>query len=467
MTRYTSINAPGASGRHPVTVAVSAAALWIILSIAFLMISSAVLAAGGSDEQKELAAGIGKEFAREPVLGSDPTLEDYLAYAAQKNPGLRAAYHGWTSRLERVPSVSSLPEPVFSYMYYVESVETRVGPQRQKFSLRQSFPWFGTLGARESVAEQEAWAAYRRFQAEKLKLAYQVRKAYSEYYLLGRRIEVARSTLELLSGWESISRTRFETGQSGRSDLVRIEIEIARLSDALRALEDSKASVTEDMINALGAPEGIEIPFPGAMPEPAVIEPDTVMTAVLSNNPSILAIDHMIMREENALRLAGKSSWPDFALGLDYIDTGPALDPDMPDSGKDPWMVSLSVKLPIWFGRNSALKEEARARIEMNRYDRKDTVDDLRARAERLLFEYRDAASKTELFAGTLIPKAEESLAVTLIEYEGGDADFLHVLDAQRLLLDLRLEMEEALVKREIRAAELEMLAGRAFRQVN
>jgi outer membrane protein TolC len=175
----------------------------------------------------------------------------------------------------------------------------------------------------------------------------------------------------------------------------------------------------------------------------------------------------MIMREENALKLAGKSSWPDFSLGLDYIDTGPALYPNMPDSGKDPWMVSLSVKLPIWFGKNSAMKDEARAKIEMNRYEKKDAEGDLRARVEKVLLEYRDASSKTELFAGTLIPKAEESFAVTLTEYEGGDADFLHVLDAQRLLLDLRLEMEEALVKREIRAAELEMLAGKTFRSVN
>lgn len=457
MIGITRINAPGAMWRF----------LVIILSIAFLLPYSAAFAADGTDEQKELAENAGQYFTGETVLGSDPTLEDYLAYASQKNPSLRAAYHSWTSRLEHVPSVSSLPEPVFSYMYYVESVETRVGPQRQKFSLRQAFPWFGTLGARESVAEQEAWAAYRLFQEEKLRLAYRVRKAYSEYYLLGRRIQIARSTLELLRGWESISRTRFETGQSGRSDVVRIEIEIARLTDALRTLEDSKSSAAEDMRNALGAPDGTEIDFPGDMPESAVIEPDTVMAAVLNGNPSILAIDHMIMREENALRLAGKSSWPDFSLGLDYIDTGPALDPEMPDSGKDPWMVSLSVKLPIWFGKNSALKGEARARIEMNRYEKKDTEGELRARVEKVLVDYRDATSKTELFAGSLIPKAEESLAITLTEYEGGDADFLHVLDAQRLLLDLRLEMEEALVKQEIRAAELEMLAGRAFRPVN
>jgi outer membrane protein TolC len=438
-----------------------------VVSICVLLsvnLATAAGAAAGSDEQKRLADGIEEEFSRESELGSEPRLDEYLAYAARNNPGLRAAFHDWTASLERVPSVSSLPDPVFSYMYYVESVETRVGPQRQKFSLRQALPWFGTLGARESVAEQEAWAAYRRFQGEKLRLAYAVRKSYSEYYLLGRRIEIARSTLELLRGWESISTVRFETGQSGRSDLVRIEIEIERVADALRTLEDSRSSAEEGMRSALGAPAGLVIPFPAEMPERAVIEPDTVMAAVMENNPTILAIDHMIMREENALRLAGKASWPDFSLGIDYIDTGPSIDPGMPESGKDPWMVSLSLKLPVWFGRNNALKDEARSRIEMKRYERKDRTAELRTRTEKLLSEYRSASSKTELFAGKLLPKAEESLNVTLIEYEGGEADFLHVLDAQRLLLDLRLEMEEALVMQEIRAAELEMLAGRSFR---
>jgi cobalt-zinc-cadmium efflux system outer membrane protein len=462
VVRRSGIRSRGGAGR--VRAAAAAVAAWTVIALAPVLILSQAAYAGGDDEQKRLAEDAGAGFSGEAALGGGPSLEDYLAYAAHSSPRLRAAYYDWTSRLERVPVVSSLPEPVFSYMYFVESVETRVGPQRQKFSLSQAFPWFGTLGARESVAEQEAWAAYRRFQAEKLRLAYRVRKAYSEYYLIGRRIAIERSTLELLISWESISRVRFETGQTGRSDLVRIEIEMARVADALRALEDSKSSAAEEMRNVLGAPEDTEVPFPDAMPRPAVIEPDTVMSAVLSGNPSILAIDHMILRDENALRLAGKSSYPDFALGLEYIDTGPALDPAMPESGKDPWMVSLSLKLPVWFGRNSALKDEAMARLEMNRYERIDTESDLRARMANLLVEYRDASAKTELYAGQLIPKAEESLAVTLTEYEGGEADFLHVLDAQRLLLDLRLEMEEAQVKREISAAELEMLAGRSFR---
>jgi outer membrane protein TolC len=100
----------------------------------------------------------------------------------------------------------------------------------------------------------------------------------------------------------------------------------------------------------------------------------------------------------------------------------------------------------------------------MSRYAKRAAEDELKARTERVLYELRDARSKVALYADTLIPRAEESLAVTLRDYEGAVADFLDVLEAQRLLLDLRLELEETLVRREIASAELEMLAGREYR---
>ena len=42
-------------------------------------------------------------------------------------------------------------------------VETRVGPQQRVFSLSQSFPWFGTLGLKESAAAARAEAAAQEY----------------------------------------------------------------------------------------------------------------------------------------------------------------------------------------------------------------------------------------------------------------------------------------------------------------
>merc|ERR1711974_383443 len=47
--------------------------------------------------------------------------------------------------MQKVAQVNNLPDPTFSFGYFISPVETRVGPQRAKVGLTQMFPWFGTL----------------------------------------------------------------------------------------------------------------------------------------------------------------------------------------------------------------------------------------------------------------------------------------------------------------------------------
>ena len=62
----------------------------------------------------------------------------------------------WKSDLEKTGYAGSLPDPIVVYGYLIEQVETRVGPQNQRVSLRQSFPWFGTLGDKKDIAFEMA-----------------------------------------------------------------------------------------------------------------------------------------------------------------------------------------------------------------------------------------------------------------------------------------------------------------------
>ncbi|HUU58589.1 MAG TPA: hypothetical protein VMZ50_03520, partial [Phycisphaerae bacterium] len=80
-----------------------------------------------------------------PELTEESTLSDYLAYAALTNPALEPAFNRWKAALERVPQVRALPDPRFTYRYYIREVETRVGAQRQSFGIAQTLPWLGKL----------------------------------------------------------------------------------------------------------------------------------------------------------------------------------------------------------------------------------------------------------------------------------------------------------------------------------
>ena len=107
-------------------------------------------------------------------------LADYLRYAAFNNAGLKAAFEQWKAAIEEVPQARSLPDPRFTYGHFIEEVETRAGPQRNKFGISQRFPWFGKIEARTRAAGASAEAARRRYEATKLKLFFEVKDAFHE-----------------------------------------------------------------------------------------------------------------------------------------------------------------------------------------------------------------------------------------------------------------------------------------------
>ena len=80
-----------------------------------------------------------------PGLNEASGLNDYLAYAALNNPQLESAFNRWKAALEMVTPARTLPDPRFSYGYYIQEVETRVGPQEDSLGISQTFPWFGKL----------------------------------------------------------------------------------------------------------------------------------------------------------------------------------------------------------------------------------------------------------------------------------------------------------------------------------
>jgi outer membrane protein TolC len=180
----------------------------------------------------------------------------------------------------------------------------------------------------------------------------------------------------------------------------------------------------------------------------------------LANNPDLKSLLHVVEKGRAAKRLAGKESYPDFVVGVGYINIGEALDPNMPDSGKDAWTATVGITLPIWFGAKKSRRQEAEAQYRQAQYNYAETVNRLRAFTEEIVFEHEDALRKTQLYRDGLVPKAEQSLNANYTAYQAGETDFLNLLDAQRQLLDFQLRFERSRSNLAIRRAELEMIAG-------
>ncbi|TKJ36640.1 MAG: sulfonate ABC transporter substrate-binding protein [Planctomycetes bacterium B3_Pla] len=388
-------------------------------------------------------------------------LSDYLRYAALNNAGLKATFEQWKAAMEQVPQAKALPDPRFTYGRFIEEVETRVGPQRNKLGISQMFPWFGKIEARTQAAGAAAKAARQRYEAAKLKLFFEVKNTFHEYAYLAKAIEIARENLELIEDFEQVALTKYIGAAAGHPDIVRAQVELAKLEDQLRTLEGLREPIAA-RLNAVLNRRG-----PGPLPWPQqekhrVIEIDRgqIKEILTAQNPELRALDFELESAKSRVELAKKKFYPEIGVGIDWIQTDDALMAGTRDSGKDPIVLMFSMNVPIWRESYKAAEIQAKALARKAQHQKTETKNTLIARVERVLYDFEDSERKRRLYGGILVPKAQELVNASEAAYQGGTIDFLSLIDAQRTLLKFELLRERAVTDNRQKLAELEMLVG-------
>ncbi len=108
----------------------------VTTAIAVMALTSGLHGQQTSSESSDSSATVAEDGTL-PHLTANSPLSDYRRYAALNNPELEAAFNQWKAALEKIPQAKSLPDPRFSYRYFIRQIETRVGPQRQAFEISQ------------------------------------------------------------------------------------------------------------------------------------------------------------------------------------------------------------------------------------------------------------------------------------------------------------------------------------------
>ena len=436
----------------------------LLVVVSLLTISPIIAMAADTDAIRQRLAVVGDSLigpVDQPlVLSAQPTLNECIDFAIRANPGLRASFHQWESTIERVPQVQALDDPRLSWTYYIQAVETRVGPQRHALSLSQRFPWFGKLKARGDMALSEALSSEQLFEAQRLRLIRNLTRDYASLHFVSRSLRITGDNLILVRNWEDVSRARFRNGQGSHADVIKAQVEIGVLEDRLRSLRDQRSVILAKVNAHLSRPTDMPLTTQVPAAQEWLIDEQQLMTNLQRNNPGLKGLASQIEARRHAQRLAGKQGYPNFSLGASWIYTGEALNPNTPDSGKDPFMAQLAITLPIWRGSLGAERRQADARFRATSFERVNYQQQLEASVKQQAFALRDAQRRMRLYRDTLIPKGNQSLQATASAFESGRVDFLSLIDALRVLLEFELNLERARTEQMAARGELEMLLG-------
>ena len=152
-------------------------------------------------------------------------LRDYIEEALERNPSIQEASARYQMAVEKVPQVSGLPDPMFSFNQAIRSVETRVGPQVSSFMLSQVLPWFGTLDLRGKVATQEASAWEYIYIARQREVIARVKRAFYQLGYVDAALRIAEEDKSLLEHYEGLAQTRYATGQGLQQAVIKVQAE--------------------------------------------------------------------------------------------------------------------------------------------------------------------------------------------------------------------------------------------------
>ena len=300
-------------------------------------------------------------------------LADYLRYASLNNAELKAKFEQWKAALEQIPQAKALDDPKFTYSYFIEEVETRVGPQQQKFGIMQVFPWFGKIQARTDLAAAKAQASRQRYETTKLNLFRQVKTAFYEFAYLATAIDIAKQNLELLQHFEEVARTKYLTATAIHPDIIRAQVELAKIEDILKSLEQFREPTVARLNSVLNRPIDAELAWPEkSRPENVPLDRKNIVQALKRANPELAELSWEIQAAKSSVELAKKKFYPDIGVGLDWIQTDGAVSPGLKGSGDDPVILMFSMNIPLWQDKYKAAERQAKANVRKIQGQRKD-----------------------------------------------------------------------------------------------
>lgn len=393
------------------------------------------------------------------ILANAQSLDEYFKIAAENNPGLQAKYKSFEAAMERVAQVSSLPDPNLSFGYFISPVETRVGPQRARFSLTQMFPWFGTLKAQEDVATLMAEAKYQEFLDARNKLFYQVAAAYYPLYELKRLVEIENENISILSSYKDIASVKFQNGKGAMVDVLRVDIMLKDAATNLSILEQKKKPLETRFNTLLNRQEDETIIVQDSLYVenlPLTYRRDSLLTS----NPLLDELDLKIKASEAQELAATKQGMPKIGVGLDYVIVGQRTDMSVPDNGQDVLMPMVTMSLPIFRGKYKAAQKEAQLMQESYALQKEDAVNRLTSTYEMIWFEIQKQLDQIILYEEQIIT-SQQSLNLLFTAYGNSGKDFEEVLRMQQQILKYQKMKATALSDYNIAIAELDYITAK------
>ncbi len=368
-------------------------------------------------------------------------LEKLVEEALGNSPEIQKFEMQYSITSEKVNEANTLPDTEIGVGYFVSEPETRTGAQRARASIKQMFPWFGLITARENYLSSLADATYEDIAIAKRKLVASVSQSYYNLYAIQAKQKVLVKNIALLETYETLALTSVEVGKASAVDVLRLQMRQNELEQLEKVLEQDFLAEQTALNQLLNRDSSVAVEIVDILSIP--LDEMSLEHKNLELHPELLKYDKLYESVTQSELLNQKESSPMFGFGMDYVAVSERPNMVFADNGKDIIMPMVSLSIPVFNKKYKSRTKQNELMQQELVYQKEDRFNKLETLLDKALKARVSARIKHDTQVKNL-QQAGDAEEILIKNYETGTIDFNDVLDIQELQLKFQINQIEA-----------------------
>jgi cobalt-zinc-cadmium efflux system outer membrane protein len=377
------------------------------------------------------------------------TAASVVALAKKLSPEVAAAVLDADSAAHRVGAAGVQPDPVVTLQAW--DVNSR-GVGQRWIGAQQTFRLWGKTDLEKGVAEADADAAWHRSHAIEIDLVARVKTAFAQYNAAQRAVELSKSLKQRVDQLLELLRLRYGASSVEQEDVIKAELEAAnaaadvarREGEAKSAAARLNALIGRDARAPLGAPKG----FPSLKTKLTFA---SVQDLARASNPQLAATHAQVRSATTAKKLTDLNYYPDITAGANFVQR---------QAGENSGMFMLGFTVPLQYEAKDAEQRAASAGVGAAQARNEALRIRLDGEVAEAWFRLEAVRKAIRIFEQRQLPSAKLSIETARSGFDAGTTSLAALLESERRLRAIELELLGLKIEEQSRYADLERLAG-------
>jgi outer membrane protein TolC len=286
---------------------------------------------------------------------------------------------------------------------------------------------------------------------------------YYSLIIAQRHAVNARQSLDEAQRFLDITQKQERGGEVARADVIKAQLQSQQrqreLMDADTNVQKAHIGLSVILFPDLGQPFDVTDDLKSDLPLPPM---DEVRTQALGTSPDIRAAQAGVRQADAGISAAKAGYLPAFALDYFFGINANVFGIHGPDDRQNLGSsVQGTITVPVWnWGATRSKVRQAELQERQAQVDLSFAQRTLQSNLSTFYLEAQAARSQLDSLRSSLDLSAE-SLRLTILRYQAGEATALEVVDAQSTLVQARNAYDDGLARYRVALANLQTLTGR------